>query len=96
MKILKKLLKLLDRKQKNQIIGLIVLMIIGAILEACSVVVIIPVIEVVFQTDAINNNKYLHFLYGISHICVSSFGHDPRRFNNIPHQGQHPFRSRYS
>ena len=68
MKIFKKLLKLLDRKQKNQIIGLIVLMIIGAILEACSVVVIIPVIEVVFQTDAINNNKYLHFLYGISHI----------------------------
>ena len=61
MKILKKLLKLLDKKQKNQIAGLVVMMIIGAILEACSVIVIVPVIEVVFQADAVNQNKYLHF-----------------------------------
>ncbi len=78
MRILKKLLKLLDRKQKNQIFGLIILMIIGALLEACSIVVLVPVVEVVFQPETIANNAYhLNDIYRLSHIgsievfCVS-------------------------
>ena len=36
-KILKKLMVLLDRKQKLQMVGLVIIMLIGAILEAFSV-----------------------------------------------------------
>lgn len=69
MKIFKKLLKLLDRKQKRQIIGLVIMMAIGALLEACSIVVLLPVVEVVFQPNAITDNKYhLYDLYQLSHI----------------------------
>ena len=56
MKILKKLLKLLDGKQKLHIAGLVFLMFIGAFLEACSVAVLIPVISVVFQPGIITTN----------------------------------------
>ena len=66
MKILKKLLKLLDKKQKVNIAGLVVLMFIGAFLEACSVAVLIPVISIVFQPGIITTNKYLSILYNHS------------------------------
>ena len=66
MKILKKLLKLLDGKQKLHIAGLVFLMFIGAFLEACSVAVLIPVISVVFQPGIITTNKYLSILYNYS------------------------------
>jgi hypothetical protein len=43
-KILKKLLVLLDRKQKLQMVGLVVILFIGAIMEAFSIAAIIPVV----------------------------------------------------
>ena len=66
MKILKKLMKLLDAKQKRSLVGLIFLMLIGAILEACSVALIIPVVTVLFTPNAISEKWYLSLAYSIS------------------------------
>jgi len=66
MKIIRKLLVLLDKKQKIKIAGLLILMLIGAIVEACSVALIIPVIEVVVQPNAIKENEYLSMVYELS------------------------------
>ena len=65
MKILKKLSKLLDAKQKRSLIGLVFLMFIGAILEACSVALIIPVVTVLFTPNAIQEKWYLSLAYDI-------------------------------
>ena len=65
MKILKKLSKLLDGKQKRSLVGLVFLMFIGAILEACSVALIIPVVTVLFTPNAIQEKWYLALAYDI-------------------------------
>ena len=53
LKILKKLNVLLDAKQKRTMVIMVIMMIIGAILEACSISLIIPVIEVVIDENAV-------------------------------------------
>ena len=62
-KILKKLNKLLDRKQKSFMVLLVFMMLIGALLETASVTLIIPVISVVMDPEAITENKYVAPLY---------------------------------
>ena len=52
-KILKKLNKLLDEKQKRFMVVLVVMMLIGACLETASVGVVIPVITVLMDADAV-------------------------------------------
>ena len=66
MKILKKLSKLLDAKQKRSLVGLVFLMLIGAIFEACSVALIIPVVTVLFTPNAIQEKWYLALVYEAS------------------------------
>ncbi len=74
-KILKKLMVLLDRKQKMQMVGLVVIMLFGAILEAFSVAAILPVVKIVLTPDSILNNKYLSFVYNLFHFpSVKAFG----------------------
>ncbi|MCR5849054.1 MAG: ABC transporter ATP-binding protein/permease [Lachnospiraceae bacterium] len=68
MKIIKKLMKLLDAKQKSTMAGIIVLMFFGALLEACSVVIIVPVIKLLFTPNAISDKWYLSLAYSISHF----------------------------
>ena len=65
-KILTKLNVLLDRKQKWQMAGLIFLMFIGAILEAFSIVAIIPVVTLILTPEALADNKIVMTLYHIS------------------------------
>lgn len=65
-KILTKLNVLLDRKQKWQMAGLIFLMFIGAILEAFSIVAIIPVVTLILTPEALADNKIVMALYHIS------------------------------
>lgn len=67
-KIIKKLRVLLDRKQKNQMVGLVFLMLIGAILEAFSVAAILPVVKVVLTPDTVLNNKYIAGVYNAFHF----------------------------
>jgi len=62
-KILKKLNKLLDKKQKSFMVLLVFMMLIGALLETASVTLIIPVISVVMNPQAVTDNKYVAPLY---------------------------------
>ena len=58
-KILKKLNVLLDKKQKMQMAGLVVLMFIGAFLEAFSIAAIVPVVTIVLTPDAVEESKII-------------------------------------
>jgi len=63
LKLWKKMNVLLDKKQKVTMIWMVLAMIIGAILEACSISLIIPVIEVVIDKDALVKYKIIRILY---------------------------------
>ena len=65
-KILQKMGQLLDKKQKRFMILLLFMMLIGAILEAFSVAVIVPVISIVIDSNAIQENELVNTLFRIS------------------------------
>lgn len=67
-KIVKKICVLLDRKQKVEMLGLVVAMLIGAILETASIALIIPVITLVITPNAATENEYLVWLCQLLHI----------------------------
>ena len=67
-KILKKMNRLLDGKQKRLMVLIVFLMLIGGILESLSISVAIPVIEVLLDPDAVMNNKYMAALYNGLHL----------------------------
>ena len=62
-KILKKLNVLLDRKQKLTMAGLLVMMLIGAILEVASIGIVVPVVSMVMDENAIYNGGIVQTLY---------------------------------
>ena len=62
-KILTKMNRLLDAKQKRLMVLIIFLMLIGGILESLSISVVIPVIEVLLDPEAVVKNKYFAALY---------------------------------
>lgn len=68
LKILKKLNVLLDAKQKRTMVIMVIMMIIGAILEACSISLIIPVIEVVIDENAVEKYEIVRVLYNGLHM----------------------------
>ncbi len=61
--ILKKLRILLDAKQKRTMTGLVLLMVIGAALQTAGVGIIVPVMSIIMDSDAIDNNALLHTCY---------------------------------
>ena len=67
-KILKKMNRLLDAKQKRLMVLIVFLMLIGGILESLSISVVIPVIEVLLNPDAVVNNKFMAWLYNTLHL----------------------------
>lgn len=62
-KIFKKLSVLLDKKQKRTMVFLIILMVIGAGLQVAGVGMIVPVVNVVMDADAVENSAMVHTLY---------------------------------
>lgn len=62
-KILKRLNILLDKKQKNRMALIVVLMLVGGVLESLSISAVIPVMGVLLDPDAVNTNKYLSVVY---------------------------------
>ncbi len=62
-KILKRLNILLDRKQKNKMVLIVVLMLVGGVLESLSISAIIPVMGVLLDPEAVDTNKYLSAVY---------------------------------
>ncbi len=73
-KILKKMNRLLDAKQKRLMVLIVFLMLIGGVLESLSISVVIPVIEVLLDPEAVVNNKYFAALYnGLGLTSVTQF-----------------------
>ena len=62
-KILKKMNRLLDAKQKRRMVLIVFLMLIGGVLESLSISVVIPVIEVLLDPNAVETNKIFAFIY---------------------------------
>lgn len=62
-KILKKLRVLLDKKQKRTMLGLIFLMIVGALLQTAGVGMLVQAVNVIIDTDALENNAAVAALY---------------------------------
>lgn len=67
-KILKKLMVILDKKQKRIMVGLVFMMLIGAVLETLGVSMILPVMNVVLEDDAVNKHIYLQWICDIFKI----------------------------
>lgn len=62
-KIIKKLRVLLDKKQKSAMAGLILLMVIGAFLQTAGVGMLVQVVDVVIDPDAVENSATVGALY---------------------------------
>lgn len=67
-KIYKKLMVLLDKRQKRTMVFLIFMMLIGAILETLGVSSIMPVMNVVMEENALENHEYLRVICEIFQI----------------------------
>ena len=75
--ILKKLNILLDKKQKRTMVGLIVLMLIGALLQTAGVGIIMPVVTIVMDSQALEKPGLLNDVYEVIG------GGSPQRFTVI-------------
>ena len=64
-KILKKLRVLLDGKQKTAMVGLMFLMVIGAFLQTAGVGLLVQVVNVIVDPDALQNSAMVAWLYGV-------------------------------
>lgn len=63
MKYLKKIQVLLDKKQKRDMVFLVILMLIGATLEVAGISVLVGVITIVMEENAIVENQTLNMIY---------------------------------
>jgi len=61
--IWQKLMRLFDKKQKHQMAGLVVLMVIGAALETASTMLLMAVIGVLVTPETMQTNRILNTLY---------------------------------
>ena len=74
MKILKRVYRVLDERQKKQVIGLVFLMLIGAALETIGTSLILPLITAATSPESVLGNKYMHAVYDFFHLdSVNSF-----------------------
>ena len=67
-KIFKKMNKLLDAKQKRKMILIIFLMLIGGVLESLSISVVIPVVSVLLDPNAVESNQLFALIYKGLHL----------------------------
>ena len=66
--ILKKLNVLLDKKQKRTMLFMVLMMIFGAVLEACSVSMVIPVVGVFIDENSIQKYEIVRNIYNALHM----------------------------
>ncbi len=71
-KILKKLTVLLDKKQKQQMVGIVFLMLIGGILESLGIAMIAPVMQIVVDPQQVEESKILSWIYNTLHLSSST------------------------
>ena len=67
-KIFKKMNKLLDAKQKRKMILIIFLMLVGGVLESLSISVVIPVVSVLLDPNAVESNQLFALIYKGLHL----------------------------
>ena len=67
-KIYKKMMVLLDKKQKCQMIGIVFMMLIGGILESLGISLIVPVMTIVIDPAAVQTSKYMSVIYNGLHM----------------------------
>lgn len=63
LKILKKMNLLLDRKQKRTMIGLIIMMLFGGVLESLGISMLVPIVTVVMDPVAVEESEILSTVY---------------------------------
>ena len=63
LKILKKMNVLLDGKQKRAMIALIIMMLIGGVLESLGVSMLVPIVTVVMDPEAVSESGLLSSVY---------------------------------
>lgn len=68
MKIYRKLMRLMNGKQKRQMAVLVFLMLIGAVLESASITLVVPVIQVVLTPEAVEEGGSVAWLYQALHM----------------------------
>lgn len=68
MKILRKMMKIMNNKQKGKMGILLVMMVIGAVLETASISLIIPVMTLVINPDSVQNNALMSAVYNGLHM----------------------------
>ena len=62
-RILRKMAVLLDARQKKQMVGIVFLMLIGGVLETLGITLIVPVMTVVVDPDAVSRSEVLRLIY---------------------------------
>ena len=62
-KVYKKVMKLLDARQKRQMVGIVIMMLIGGVLESVGIALIAPVMQVVVDPEQIQKSSALSFIY---------------------------------
>ncbi|MCI8975628.1 ABC transporter ATP-binding protein [bacterium 1xD8-48] len=67
-KIIKKMMVLLDGRQKRVMMFLVLLMLLGAVLETAGVSMVLPVMNVVMDEHAVEKHAYLRVICDILHI----------------------------
>ncbi len=71
-KIYSKLKVLLDGKQKRQMAGIVVLMLIGGVLESLGIAMIAPVMQVVIDPQKVEESKLLSGIYNFFHLSSTT------------------------
>ena len=69
--MLQKISYMFDKKQKMQILGLGILILIGGVLETLGVSMMIPVFNVIMDLDALMENEYMQVVMNLLHISTS-------------------------
>lgn len=70
-KIYKKLMVLLDARQKKQMVGMVFLMLIGGLLESLGIALIVPIMETITNPKKIEESKKLSFICKMLNIGSS-------------------------
>ncbi len=71
--IWQKLMRIFDKRQKHQMVGLVILMIIGAALETAATLLVMAVIGVVASPDTLETNKILKTIYDFLGLSQRNF-----------------------
>ncbi|MDD6811839.1 MAG: ABC transporter ATP-binding protein [Lachnospiraceae bacterium] len=69
--MLQKISYMFDKKQKLQFVGLAVLILIGGVLETLGVSMMLPVVQVIMEPEALMENETVQKITGILHIETS-------------------------